>query len=247
MWPHFHKTAHRWKSGPHLQWERQTDIIYIYSTYIHKQVKMYSMSGPEIFTIIKDTLVTWFKKLHPYDPLKHQLVLHYIVHVRVGLVYIQHEKKNKLESTKYIRSIKTNTYSAIWKSYIQLDQIKHCWVGACSICMSIHMCISTNVVYNGSQEVVHGMIGPHALIKWVAWGCVHQPRWSIPLEHIRQVLKLKKKWNKSSACLKDQILVTTNITETITNPADWLPYPVILQPQTVGKRDLKCLDVCIGK
>lgn len=68
---------------------------------------MYIMSGPEVITIVKDALLTGFKELHPYDPLKHQLVLHYIVHVRVGLKYItKHERKNKLACTKYIRSMK---------------------------------------------------------------------------------------------------------------------------------------------
>lgn len=41
--------------------------------------------GQQASTIVKDTFVIGFKEFHPYDPLKHQLVLHYIVHVRVGL------------------------------------------------------------------------------------------------------------------------------------------------------------------
>lgn len=55
------------------------------------------------------------------------------------------------------------------------------------------MCICTNMVYNGSQEVVHGVVGPDALIKRVACGCVHQPRWPVPLEHIRQSFTQVKK------------------------------------------------------
>lgn len=72
------------------------------------------MSGPEINTIIKYALVTGFQELHAYDPLKHQLVLHYIVHVRVGLLYkTQHKRKKQLESMKYIWSMKNNMYSII--------------------------------------------------------------------------------------------------------------------------------------
>ena len=32
-----------------------------------------------------------------------------------------------------------------------------------------------------------------------------------------------------------------------THPADWLAYPVILRPQTVGKRHLECLGICVRK
>ena len=33
--------------------------------------------------------------------------------------------------------------------------------------LSLYMCICTNMVYNRSQEVVHGVVGPDALIKRV--------------------------------------------------------------------------------
>lgn len=49
---------------------------------IHKQT---SCSGKWVITIVKDTFVGGFEELHSYDPLKHQLVLHYIIHFRVGL------------------------------------------------------------------------------------------------------------------------------------------------------------------
>lgn len=52
--------------------------------YINNQ-KCTTCLGQEVITIVKDAFFTGFKKLHSYDPLKHQLVLYYIVHVRVGL------------------------------------------------------------------------------------------------------------------------------------------------------------------
>lgn len=39
----------------------------------------------EVITVVEDAFFSGFQKLHSYDPLKHKLVLHYVVHVRVGL------------------------------------------------------------------------------------------------------------------------------------------------------------------
>lgn len=63
--------------------EKRKQTLYTHiCTYINKQ--KYSLDQ-EVITVVKDAFFTGFKELHPYDPLKHQFVLHYIVHVRVGL------------------------------------------------------------------------------------------------------------------------------------------------------------------
>lgn len=49
--------------------------------------------GQGVITIVKDTFFTGFKELHSYDPLKHQLVLHYIFHFRVGLRGIKQQHR----------------------------------------------------------------------------------------------------------------------------------------------------------
>lgn len=51
--------------------------------------------GQWVITIVKDAFVTGFKELHTYDPLKHQLVLHYVVHIRVGLKQTGKHQNNK--------------------------------------------------------------------------------------------------------------------------------------------------------
>ena len=50
-----------------------------------------------------------------------------------------------------------------------------------SVCLFMRIC--TNVVYNRSQEVVHGVVGSELHIWQVGRGCIHQPRRSVSLEH----------------------------------------------------------------
>ncbi len=42
------------------------------------------------------------------------------------------------------------------------------------------------MVYNGPQEVVHGVVGSDVLLKLVSRTCIHQPRWPTPLERRKQ-------------------------------------------------------------
>lgn len=50
----------------------------------------------EVITIVKDATFTGFKEFHSYDLLKHQLVLHYILHIRMGLLgRTEQERSNK--------------------------------------------------------------------------------------------------------------------------------------------------------
>lgn len=77
-WSRFHKRAYRWTSEPCLPGEMQTCDI-------RRRHGWKYRAELEVITIIKDAFFDGFKELHSYDPLQHQLVLHYIVHFRVSL------------------------------------------------------------------------------------------------------------------------------------------------------------------
>ena len=79
---------------------------------------------------------------------------------------------NATQETKRL-STHTNWYTINWT--------KLCWFQFASLSWFLNIC--TNMVYNRSQEVVHGVVGSELQLWQVGRGCIHQPWWSVPLEH----------------------------------------------------------------
>lgn len=59
----------------------------------NKQEKCTEVLVQGVITIVKDAFFTGLKELHSYDPLKCQLVLHYIFHIRIGLRRIKQQAR----------------------------------------------------------------------------------------------------------------------------------------------------------